>query len=64
MNSNIFNACLALGWLLTVAGVTGLHSIAAGLLAGGVLLLAITILLARWAGVKAPTPSCWRAGRA
>jgi hypothetical protein len=56
MNSNIFNACLAIGWLLTVAGVTGLHSLAAGLLAGGLLLLVITILLARWAGVKAPTP--------
>lgn len=56
MNSNIFNTCLALGWLLTVAGVAGLHSPAAGLLAGGLLLLVITILLARWAGVKAPAP--------
>ena len=55
MNSNIFNTCLAIGWLLTVIGVAGLFSISAGMLAGGLLLLVITILLARWAGVKAPT---------
>lgn len=56
MNANIFNTCLAIGWMLTVAGVTGLHSLSAGLLAGGVLMLVITILLARWAGIKASAP--------
>jgi len=53
MNSTIFNTCLALGWLLIVAGVSGLHTVWAGLLVGGVLLVAITLLLAFRVGVKA-----------
>lgn len=52
MNSHIFNACLLLGWVLIVLGVAGLHSWAAAALAGGVLLMAVTLLLARWAGVS------------
>lgn len=56
MNSHIFNTSLLIGWLLIVLGVGGLHSVAAGLLVGGVLLMAITLLLARWAGVKATAP--------
>lgn len=56
MNSHIFNASLLIGWLLIVLGVGGLHSVAAALLVGGVLLMGITLLLARWAGVMAPPP--------
>lgn len=51
MNPIIFNTCLALGWALIVLGVSLLHSVAAGLIAGGVLLVSVTLLLARWAGV-------------
>lgn len=54
MNSTIFNISLALGWLLIIVGVWGLHSWAAGLLAGGAVLMAVTLLLAILAGVKAP----------
>lgn len=54
MNSRIFNASLLIGWLLIVLGVAGLHSVPAALLVGGVLLVGITLLLARWAGVTAP----------
>lgn len=53
MNSTIFNSSLALGWLLIMAGVSGLHSVWAGLVVGGVLLIAITLLLAFRVGVKA-----------
>ncbi len=51
MNSQIFNAALLLGWLLIIMGVAMLHSIGAALVTGGSLLLIITLLLARWAGV-------------
>jgi hypothetical protein len=53
MNSTIFNISLALGWLLIIVGVWGLHSWAAGLLAGGAVLMAVTLLLAILAGVRA-----------
>lgn len=53
MNSFVFNASLLLGWMLIVVGVSGLASIWAGLLAGGVLLVVVTLLLAKWAGVQA-----------
>lgn len=56
MNPIIFNTCLALGWALIVVGVSLLHSVAAGLIAGGVLLVGVTLLLARWAGVTPPKP--------
>lgn len=52
MNSTIFNASLLIGWVLIVLGVGGLFSVFAALLVGGVLLMAITLLLARWAGVQ------------
>lgn len=55
MNAHIFNASLFLGWMLIVVGVGGLWSVPAALLVGGVILVAITLLLARWAGVQAPT---------
>ena len=51
MNARIFNLCIALGWLLVVAGAC-LVSVSAGLIVGGVLMLVITILLARFAGVS------------
>lgn len=54
MNSIIFNVSLVIGLLLIMAGVWGLHSLAAAALAGGVLVVALTLLLARWAGVRAP----------
>lgn len=56
MNSHIFNVSLALGWLLIVIGVSGLHSVWAGLLTGGLLLVAVTLLLAFRVGVKAAQP--------
>ncbi len=52
MKSHIFNTCLLLGWALIVLGVAGLHSWAAAALVGGMLLMAVTLLLARWAGVR------------
>ncbi len=51
MNSIIFNASLLTGLLLIMAGVAGLHSVWAAMAVGGVLVLGITLLLARWAGV-------------
>lgn len=56
MNSHIFNASLAIGWLLIVIGVSGLHSVWAGLLTGGLMLVAVTLLLALRVGVKAVQP--------
>lgn len=54
MTTTIFNASLLIGLLLIIGGVAGLHSIAAAALAGGVTLVVLTLLLARWAGVAAP----------
>lgn len=51
MNSRIFNAALLLGWASIVIGMAMLYSIGAALVTGGILLLVITLLLARWAGV-------------
>lgn len=56
MNAIIFNASLMTGWLLIVVGVGGLVSVWAALVTGGVLLVAITLLLARWAGVVSGAP--------
>jgi protein-S-isoprenylcysteine O-methyltransferase Ste14 len=55
MNALIFNTSLLIGWVLIVVGVGGLWSVPAALLAGGVILVVVTLLLARWAGVQAPT---------
>lgn len=51
MNNIIFNASLLIGLVLIMAGVAGLHSVWAALAVGGGLVLGITLLLARWAGV-------------
>lgn len=60
MNANIFNACLCLGWLLIVAGVSGLHSPWLGMLVGGVIVMGLTVFFALRVGVRAtpkPPPS-------
>jgi len=51
MNARIFNAALLIGWVNIVIGMAMLCSIGAALVTGGILLLIITLLLARWAGV-------------
>lgn len=51
MNSTIFNAALGAGWLLLVIGLA-LWSVPLALVVGGLVLLSLTILLARWAGVR------------
>lgn len=51
MTTLIFNTSLLLGWLLIVVGVGGLLSVWAAFLVGGGLLMGVTLLLARWAGV-------------
>jgi hypothetical protein len=53
MNSTIFNVCLAVGWVLIMVGVSGLHSVWAGLLTGGTLLVGLTLLMAFKVGVRA-----------
>lgn len=52
MTPKIFNICLLLGWLLIVAGVVGLHSLALAGVVGGVLLLGLTVFLALRVGVR------------
>ena len=51
MKANIFNICLLAGWLMIVAGLA-LVSPALALGIGGLILMAVTLLLARWAGVQ------------
>lgn len=53
MNLLFFNVAIAIGWLMVLIG-TLLVNIAGGLVVGGVLLLALTFLGARMAGVYAP----------
>jgi hypothetical protein len=54
MTQRIFNASLLIGWLMIVCGLA-LVSLALALSVGGVLLMGVTLLLARWAGVVAGT---------
>ncbi len=54
MTPKIFNICLLLGWLLIVAGVAGLHSLALAAVVGGVLVLGLTVFLALRVGVRPP----------
>lgn len=56
MNIHIFNTCLLIGWLLIFAGVAVQWGVPAGLVVAGVLLLLLTLLLARWAGVRPSNP--------
>lgn len=53
MNLRLFNIAIALGWLMVLAGGC-LLSVAWGMVGAGLLLLALTIAGARWAGVYAP----------
>lgn len=53
MNITIFNLALMAGWLLVLIGGC-LINVGGGLVVGGVLLIALTLLLARTAGLYAP----------
>ncbi|HUX23216.1 MAG TPA: hypothetical protein VMV87_01240 [Burkholderiales bacterium] len=53
MNALVFNACLLIGWLMALAGGC-LVNPAYGLLGGGLLLLLLTILMARMGGIYQP----------
>lgn len=53
MTIRLFNACLAAGWLMLVLGLA-LWSVPAGLVVGGAVLMAVTLLLAFRAGVGRP----------
>ncbi len=56
MTPKTFNVCLLLGWLLIVAGVSGLHSLSLAAVIGGVLLLCLTVFLALRVGVRPAAP--------
>lgn len=49
MNRHVYNACMLIGWAL-ISGGAGLVYLPAGLIAGGALLLALTLFGARMAG--------------
>lgn len=51
MKNTHFNIAVFTGWLMATAGAM-LLNIGAGLIAGGVLLIALTIGLARMAGLR------------
>lgn len=53
MNAKIFNACLLIGWLLALAGGVWLN-VGYGLVGGGLLLIAVVLVVARVAGVYLP----------
>lgn len=52
MSQTVFNCCLLTGWLMIVIGLA-LVSVPLALACGGGLLVLLTLLLARWAGVVA-----------
>ena len=54
MNVSVYNAALLIGWLLVTLGGL-LISPGAGLIGGGLLLLALVFAVARLAGVYQPT---------
>ena len=53
MNSIVFNTALSIGLVSIMLGVALLHSVGAALVVGGLFVVGITLLLARWAGVAA-----------
>lgn len=53
MTIQLFNACLATGWLMLVVGL-GLWSVPAALVVGGLVLMVVTLMLAFRAGVGRP----------
>ena len=50
MNVRVFNSCLLCGWLMTTAGGIVLN-VGAGLCGGGLLLIVLTMALARVGGL-------------
>ena len=54
MNSHVLNACLLVGWIMATAGGC-MWNIAAGIGGGGLLLLIMTVCLAKFAGVYIPS---------
>jgi hypothetical protein len=52
MNLHVFNACIAIGWLMVTAGAF-LLSPAAGAITGGLLLIGLSLLAVRLGGVYA-----------
>lgn len=50
MNIKIFNLCLLIGWVMVTAGAMVLN-IGAGLCAGGVLLILLTLLTVKIGGL-------------
>jgi len=53
MNAYLFNGCIAVGWLMFLAGAC-LMSLAWGVLASGLLLLALTLRMAHIGGIYMP----------
>lgn len=53
MNTFTFNTCLLTGWLMVTGGVA-MVSVPLGLSLGGLLLMGVTLQLARWTGVGQP----------
>jgi hypothetical protein len=53
MNAHLFNSCLLIGWLMALAGGC-LVNLGAGLIGGGLLLLVLTLFIARFGGVYLP----------
>lgn len=56
MTLTIFNASLLLALLLIAAGCGAQWGWPVALIVAGVLLLLLTLLLVRWAGVRQPNP--------
>jgi hypothetical protein len=55
MNLQVFNNALLLGWLLAIVGAC-LLNVGAGLVFGGLLLIAVTIAVARMGGIYKASP--------
>lgn len=53
MNLYVFNACIAIGWLMVTGGAF-LISAAVGAITGGVLLIGLSLLAVRLGGVYTP----------
>lgn len=55
MHIHIFNACLAVGWIMALIGGV-LLNVGLGLAAGGLLLIVLAFVSARLGGIYAPKP--------
>lgn len=56
MNIRILNACLLVGWLMTTGGAMILN-VGAGLCAGGILLIGLTVAMSKIGGIFIPKDS-------